>query len=149
MGDGSVHRFGPGHVTLAEDLTGHGHTTRAVGDQPRVTATIPISQNPFAFGIFIQPAPAPLSPSQMISSLTATVMNFNLDQGIANSLDAKLGAAAAALTAAGANNIGTACNQMGAFINAVQAQSGKKLTVAQANQLIAAANQIKAVLGCP
>jgi quercetin dioxygenase-like cupin family protein len=42
LGDGSVHRFGPGHVTLAEDLSGQGHTTRVVGDQPRVTATIPI-----------------------------------------------------------------------------------------------------------
>jgi hypothetical protein len=41
LGDGTVHRFGPGHVTLAEDLTGQGHTTRVVGDQPRVTATIP------------------------------------------------------------------------------------------------------------
>jgi quercetin dioxygenase-like cupin family protein len=40
LGDGSVHRFGAGHVTLAEDLTGKGHTTRAVGSQPRVTATI-------------------------------------------------------------------------------------------------------------
>jgi quercetin dioxygenase-like cupin family protein len=40
LGDGSVHRFGPGHVTLAEDLTGKGHTTRVVGNQPRVTATV-------------------------------------------------------------------------------------------------------------
>ena len=38
--DGSVHRFGPGHVTLAEDVTGSGHTTRVVGDAPRVSATI-------------------------------------------------------------------------------------------------------------
>ena len=43
LGDGSVHRFGPGHVNLAEDLTGKGHTTRAVGDVPRVTATIPLA----------------------------------------------------------------------------------------------------------
>ena len=42
LGDGTVHRFGPGHVNLAEDLTGHGHTTRVVGDVPRVTATIPL-----------------------------------------------------------------------------------------------------------
>jgi quercetin dioxygenase-like cupin family protein len=42
LGDGTVHRFGPGHVTLAEDLDGQGHTTRVVGDQPRVTATIPL-----------------------------------------------------------------------------------------------------------
>ena len=43
LGDGTVHRFGPGHVTLAEDLTGQGHTTRVVGNQPRVTATIHIA----------------------------------------------------------------------------------------------------------
>ena len=43
LGDGSIHRFGPGHVNLAEDLTGQGHTTRVVGDQPRVTATIPLA----------------------------------------------------------------------------------------------------------
>jgi hypothetical protein len=38
--DGSVHRYGPGHVTLAEDLTGKGHTTRVIGSEPRVTATV-------------------------------------------------------------------------------------------------------------
>jgi quercetin dioxygenase-like cupin family protein len=42
LGDGSVHRFGAGHVTLAEDLTGQGHTTRVVGDQPRITVTVPV-----------------------------------------------------------------------------------------------------------
>jgi hypothetical protein len=41
--DGSVHRYGAGHVNLAEDLTGKGHTTRVVGDQPRVTAVIPLA----------------------------------------------------------------------------------------------------------
>jgi hypothetical protein len=44
LGDGTVHRFGPGHVTLAEDLTGRGHTTRVVGDETRVTATIPLAE---------------------------------------------------------------------------------------------------------
>ena len=38
--DGSLHRYGPGHVTLAEDLTGKGHTTRTVGDVPRVSAAV-------------------------------------------------------------------------------------------------------------
>jgi hypothetical protein len=42
LADGSLHRFGPGHVNLAEDVTGKGHTTRVVGDHPRVTATIPL-----------------------------------------------------------------------------------------------------------
>jgi len=38
---------------------------------------------------------------------------------------------------------------IGAFINEVLAQSGKALTTAQANQLIAAANRMKATVGCP
>src|SRR5687768_322183 len=40
LGDGTVHRFCPGHVTLAEDLTGKGHTTRVIGTAARLTATI-------------------------------------------------------------------------------------------------------------
>lgn len=42
LGDGTVFRFGPGHVNLVEDTTGRGHTTRVVGDVPRITATIPV-----------------------------------------------------------------------------------------------------------
>ena len=36
----TVHRLGAGDVNLANDLTGAGHTTRIVGDVPRVTATV-------------------------------------------------------------------------------------------------------------
>ncbi len=43
LGDGSVHRFGPGEGILAEDLTGRGHTTRAVGNEPRITITVPLA----------------------------------------------------------------------------------------------------------
>ena len=43
LGDGTLHRFGPGHVNLVEDLTGQGHTTRSVGVSPRVSATIPLA----------------------------------------------------------------------------------------------------------
>jgi quercetin dioxygenase-like cupin family protein len=43
LADGTKHRYGPGHVTLAEDLTGKGHTTRVVGDQPRLSVTIPLA----------------------------------------------------------------------------------------------------------
>ena len=43
LGDGSVHRFGPGEGILAEDLTGKGHTTRAVGPEPRVSIAIPLA----------------------------------------------------------------------------------------------------------
>ncbi|MEC8958281.1 MAG: hypothetical protein VYE35_01025, partial [Chloroflexota bacterium] len=38
--DGTVRRLGAGDFNLAEDLTGAGHTTRVVGDVPRVTATV-------------------------------------------------------------------------------------------------------------
>ena len=43
LGDGSLHRFGPGCVVLVEDLTGHGHTTRVSSDVPRVTIAIPLA----------------------------------------------------------------------------------------------------------
>ena len=41
LGDGTSMRFSSGDVMLAEDLTGQGHTTRAVGDSPRIYATVP------------------------------------------------------------------------------------------------------------
>jgi hypothetical protein len=41
-----------------------------------------------------------------------------------------------------------ACSSLSAFLNEVQAQSGKKLTEAQAQQLTAAANDIRALIGC-
>ena len=44
LADGTLHRLGAGDVNLAEDLTGHGHTTRVVGDAPRVTATIHLEE---------------------------------------------------------------------------------------------------------
>ena len=43
IGDGTVKRFGPGDVLLADDLTGRGHTTKAVGDVPRVSVAIPLA----------------------------------------------------------------------------------------------------------
>jgi hypothetical protein len=42
LGDGTVQRFGPGEVVLAEDLTGKGHTTRAVGDDPWLVMIVPL-----------------------------------------------------------------------------------------------------------
>ncbi len=43
LGDGSLHRFGPGAVVLVEDLTGQGHTTRVTSDVPRVTVAVPLA----------------------------------------------------------------------------------------------------------
>ncbi len=33
--DGTTRRFGPGEIFLAEDITGKGHISRAVNNQPR------------------------------------------------------------------------------------------------------------------
>ncbi len=43
FGDGSKRVFGPGDARLVEDITGQGHTTGVHGDQPCVTATIPLA----------------------------------------------------------------------------------------------------------
>lgn len=43
LGDGTIYRFGPGHVMLAEDLTGRGHITRVVGDGGRISAQVPLA----------------------------------------------------------------------------------------------------------
>ncbi len=44
LGDGSKHLFGPGNARLVEDTTGQGHTTKVHGNQPCLTATIPLQQ---------------------------------------------------------------------------------------------------------
>jgi hypothetical protein len=43
LGDGSKHVFGPGDARLVEDTTGKGHTTRVLGSQICVTATVPLA----------------------------------------------------------------------------------------------------------
>ena len=41
--DGTAKRLNPGDATLAEDLTGPGHTTRVVGSGPAITAVVPLA----------------------------------------------------------------------------------------------------------
>lgn len=41
-GNGTKRRFGPGDIILADDTTGRGHTTRVVGNEPRVYIAIPL-----------------------------------------------------------------------------------------------------------
>ena len=87
----------------------------------------------------------PSSPANQIDDLIALVRSFNLPAGTENSLVTKLQDALAAI---GASDTATACDSLTAFINACQAQSGKKLTAAQASQLINSATLIKTTLGC-
>ncbi len=44
LGDGTVRRFGPGDARFVEDTTGPGHTTRVVGNEPAMTAVIPLAE---------------------------------------------------------------------------------------------------------
>lgn len=42
IGDGTKIRLHPGHILLAEDTTGQGHISRAVGDADRISLFIPL-----------------------------------------------------------------------------------------------------------
>ena len=73
-------------------------------------------------------------------------MTLNLQEGISNSLDSKLESALSALDDLNENNDSSAINSMYAFINSVEAQSGKKISVEDAENLIAIAKAIIANL---
>jgi sugar lactone lactonase YvrE len=97
-------------------------------------------------GVFYRVRKITADPAQVIGELINLVESFNLQQGIANSLDAKLQNAFDALEAANASQRQDAVNKLQAFINGVEAQRGKVLTDAQADQLLALAQSILSVL---
>ena len=98
-----------------------------------------------AFDLYAFTFQVPSSTANQINDLIALVNSFNLPAGTANSLITKLQDAQAAIDA---SDTATACDSLTAFINACHAQSGKKLTAAQASQLINSATLIKTNLGC-
>ncbi len=75
--------------------------------------------------------------------IVAEVLVLNLQEGISNSLDAKISAALVVLDDMnlGDNDI-AAVNSLEAFINAVMAQSGTKISETDADALISAAQEI-------
>ena len=42
--DGTVRRLQPGDVLVAEDVTGHGHIARSIGDEFRVSLAVPLAE---------------------------------------------------------------------------------------------------------
>jgi hypothetical protein len=76
------------------------------------------------------------NPVPVMQELIELVESFNLQQGIANSLDGKLQNVLDALVAANAGKRQDAINKLEAFINAVEAQRAKELTNEQADILI-------------
>jgi hypothetical protein len=89
-----------------------------------------------------------LDPIAAVEALATTVIQMNLQNGIANSLDSKLDAALNVLLDVNVSNDGAACNSLQAFISSVEAQRGNKITSVQADQLIASAHQIEELLNC-
>jgi hypothetical protein len=114
------------------------------GDQLVLTYQGPASG--VLFTIYFTPASA--DPVSAIEDLAVTVAALNLQNGIENSLDSKLDAALNAFVDASFSNDAAACNSLSAFINAVEAQRTKHITDAQADQLIAAAHEIRVMLDC-
>ncbi|MDB6066090.1 MAG: hypothetical protein JWR26_2298 [Pedosphaera sp.] len=81
--------------------------------------------------------------AEQLQDLTALVLGFHLASGTENSFTSQLKTALADLSA---GNVAGAYATLQQFSDHVSAQSGKKLTVPQANALIAAATQIKTVI---
>jgi hypothetical protein len=75
-------------------------------------------------------------PLFLLYNLINDVVALNLHQGIENSLDVKLSVVMKTLDDLKDNNDVAAINALGAFIDEVEAQSGKKITIEDANDLI-------------
>ncbi len=85
------------------------------------------------------------SPTEAATNLLTTISGFGLPDGTFNSLQVKLNAGLAAMAA---GNKGAACTAFQDLINAASAQSGKKLTEAQATIIIDEATRIRVIIGC-
>ncbi|UCE29188.1 MAG: hypothetical protein JSV85_00115 [Candidatus Bathyarchaeota archaeon] len=100
--------------------------------------TITIKVNHFSLFVALQSP----TPQEAIERLVAAVEGMNLQQGIDNSLDAKLASALDALDALNADQRSDAVNKLNAFMNEVEAQRGKKLSAEQADYLMSEAQGV-------
>jgi YVTN family beta-propeller protein len=102
---------------------------------PKGTATVGTGLGPS--GIAVRPT--------TIADLIASVEALDLPHGIENSLLKKLTGAQKKLDA---GHLHGACGKLGAFVNQVRAQSGKKIDADDADELIAEATAVRESLGC-
>lgn len=115
--------------TIAEGINDAGYISGSVYDAAG------ISQG------FIAAPPA----TKVLEDLYALIESFSLPKGIANSFLVKVKAAHAAVES---GDFEAACGNLKALINHAEAQAGKKLTKAQAAQIIATAQALRITLGC-
>jgi hypothetical protein len=85
------------------------------------------------------------TPTEQLTDLAAAVQALDIQAGLKNALGAKVQAVQAAVAH---QDVTSACNVLGAFLNQVSAQTGKKLTATQASELTNRANAIRTTLGC-
>jgi hypothetical protein len=83
--------------------------------------------------------------SAQITALQRMVGGLDLQEGTETSVQAKL---SAALDALNAHNLADACGSLGALINQINAQTGKKISFADAQALIATVQRIRSAAGC-
>jgi hypothetical protein len=83
--------------------------------------------------------------SEQLTDLEEYVRVLELNRGIEQSLTVKL---QHALDALDEGDIEAACEHLTDFQNQVRALSGKQITEAEANALLASSEQIKNVIGC-
>ncbi len=79
-----------------------------------------------------------LSTAETVQSLLSDVEDFQQAQRLLENV----------LRSITSNNLEAACGQLGAFINIVNAQAGKNLTIAEAQLLVQTAMDARAALGC-
>jgi hypothetical protein len=94
----------------------------------------------FAFRLYTRQ-----TPSGSIEALQLTVAGLGLNQGIANSLDAKL---RAALLALASDDHGASCGALQALLNQVRAQREKQIPAGDADVIGAAVTAIRGQIGC-
>jgi hypothetical protein len=84
--------------------------------------------------------------AEQTADLLAAVIGLNLSKaGVKNALLFQLNTTLAGLQA---NNLVAACGSLQSFLNLVDGQRNKTISSSDADYLIAAANQIRAVIGC-
>jgi hypothetical protein len=110
--------------------------------QASVTAATASSSATANFTIVVDSAP------QLVANLGTTIGGMGLDHGLANDLQNRLNDVSKKLAS---HNPADACNALDDFLQQVIDDAGNnkpKLTVAQAESIVAAANQIETVRSC-
>jgi DNA-binding beta-propeller fold protein YncE len=147
MNPGKVALSADGHdayVTNENDNSVSQYTVGAGGAlSPKSPAAVPVGRAPF--GIAVRSTLGTPPPPPTIGDVIASIQALGLPGGTENALLAKLNGAQQSLDG---GQSGAACNALGAFVNQVNAQSGKKIAAGDAQSLTDQAAAVQQSLGC-